>query len=73
LQVESSRPTGVGNEELWYSLPRDLTGRPPDRGARVDPRVDGKRDYVGFPTILFVSTGERAEAEFAQRAHVAAE
>lgn len=31
------------------------------------------RDYVGFPTVLVVTTAERAEALIAHQAHLAAE
>ncbi len=34
--VESSTSTGVRIEGAWYTLPRDLEARPPDRGARVE-------------------------------------
>jgi hypothetical protein len=49
--VESSTPTGVRIEGLWYSFPRDLDVRPPDRGARVELRVNARR-FVTAMTVI---------------------
>jgi hypothetical protein len=49
--VESSTPTGVRIEGLWYSFPRDLDARPPDRGARVELRVNARRFVTAMKVI----------------------
>ena len=43
--VENSTATGVRIEGVWYTLPRDLDVRPPDRGARVELTVT-ERHFV---------------------------
>jgi hypothetical protein len=49
--VESSNPTGVRIEGLWYSFPRDLDLRPPDRGARLELRVNARRFVTAMKVI----------------------
>jgi hypothetical protein len=49
--VESSTPTGVRIEGRWYSLPRDLDVRPPDRGARVELRVNARRFVTAMKVV----------------------
>jgi hypothetical protein len=49
--VESSTPTGVRIEGLWYSFPRDLDMRPPDRGARVELHVNARRFVTAMKVI----------------------
>ncbi len=59
--VESSTPTGVRIEGLWYSFPRDLGARPPDRGARVELRVNARRFVQGLRVIEPAPTPAEAD------------
>jgi hypothetical protein len=57
--VEASTPTGVRIEGLWYSFPRNLDARPPDRGARVELHIGARR----FVTALKVLAPAPSPAE----------
>ena len=50
--VEHSTPTGVRIEGIWYTLPRDLDARPPDRGARVELSVRNQRFVTGLRILV---------------------
>jgi hypothetical protein len=58
LQVESSTPTGVRINGLWYSL-RDVT---PERGTRVDLQVDDKRFVRALKNDCSRAFGVRARS-----------
>lgn len=49
--VENSTSTGVRIEGIWYTLPRDLDARPPDRGARVELKVTSRHFVTALKIV----------------------